>query len=941
MLMVCPSGVMDGGVGLQAMSTNAYAPDGEGGKPLGYLFTDIEDSTPKWENTPEAMALALARHNHLLDEIIAVNGGVIQDHAGDGVFAIFPAGNPVQCALDLQFALQAMDWESVGGLLVRVGVHCGAAGIRTIDKRATNRASRIAASAWGGQIVISAAAAAAFGAVVACEQIDLGNCTLRGITQPMRLFGLAHPRLARNEFPPLRTLLSRGQAAPTPAAPMHGRDEEMKEIVSKLAVSRYMTIVGPGGNGKTRLALEIALERSERQAAYFVSLEGVADDAQFIAVLANTMRLPLHGRMAPEDQVINYLRDKDALLVLDNADRLAGRTRLPARILAACDQVQILVTSREPMSIEGEIAYRLRGLRPPRPTDPDFRATPACRLFLQEVHAVNPSFAMADGEAGVFGAICGVVGGSPLALRLTAQWTPLLTLDEILARLRSGVNFLGELGDTQGSQLAWVFDRSWELLNADQQLALARLSVFKDGFDRQAAEDVAGARLPTVAALERKCLIEQQQPHRFLLHPLIYEYARRKLDLVSEADAGETRLRHARYFCDRVERCYRDARGARQGRMLDLIEQELANLSVAWAHLLQTGALRQARASAEAIFYSLSHRSLFHDCSLMFDVETGDGEMDDYLRSLRANCLFHQGDFQTAESLARRALRCAGADTPTAAHCHHVLGCIAHARGEIVPAASHYERALKQREHLHDLIGSYYSSMALAWVELLRDNVEGARDRVRQARKLCRRAGHRGGMLAVHLCAGDIAVRENRLHDAEASYRQALGVEDDVRHPQHRAAALVRLGAVRIRRNDLTLALDALEESLELAELIGDVRIIVNGRLELARLLRCTGDLGRAKTELLRALGQARDLTSDHQVVAVLIELARVSIAAGDVGAALRIAGVLRAGDLDSVKEEWRALLRELPRTEPSAGEALEEVLSELIDESEFGVLRL
>jgi class 3 adenylate cyclase/tetratricopeptide (TPR) repeat protein len=925
--------------GARAMSTCMHGREEEG--PLGYLFTDIDGSVEKWEQNAEAMELAFARHNRLLEEIIARHGGELQQNTGDGVFALFRAGNPLQCALDLQYALQAENWGSVGGLLVRIGVHVGAPGVREIEKRSIHRAARIMASAWGGQIVISAAAAAAFDMPAESERVDLGICVLKGISQAMRLFGLAHPKLARNEFPPLRTLMSHDQAAPVPAAPMHGRDEEMSEIVSKLAVVRHMTIVGPGGNGKTRLALEIAARRSELQPAYFASLEGIADDAQLTAALAKTMRLPLHGRAPPEDQIVDYLRDKNALLVMDNADRLAGRTRLPGRILAACDQIQILATSREPMSIEGENVFRLRGLRWPRPTDANFRASPACVLFLQEAHAINPAFTIADGEVGMFSAICDLVNGSPLALRLTAQWIHLLTLDEILARLRNGVSFLGELGDAQGSQLAWVFDGSWALLSHDQQVALARLSVFQGGFDRQAAENVAGAEISTLGALERKCLLEQRENHRFLLHPLIYEYAKRKLDFSSDAESNETRRRHARYFLDHVVQCYSDAKGANQGRMLDLIERDLANLSGAWRHAIDAGDLLRMAKAVEAIFYSLSHRALFQDCSLMFGVETGDGEFDNYLRSMRANCQFHQGDFIAAESLAREVLSDSDGDTLTSAHCHHALACVAHTRGDYALAASHYERALAQRERLQDLIGSYYSSLSLAWVTLHRRNPEGARERVRQAYGLCQRAGHLGGMLAVHVCAGDIAAREERLVDAEANYHQALNVEDGVRHPQHRAAVLVRLGSIYTRRNDLDLALEALEESLELAELIGDVRIIVNGRLELARLLRRKGDLERAKIELQRALAQARDLESGHQVVAVLIERARVALAAKEVGVAMRIAAVLWSRDLEHFKEEWNALLAELPDADLPIGEVLDDLVLELINEREFGLLRL
>jgi tetratricopeptide (TPR) repeat protein len=390
-----------------------------------------------------------------------------------------------------------------------------------------------------------------------------------------------------------------------------------------------------------------------------------------------------------------------------------------------------------------------------------------------------------------------------------------------------------------------------------------------------------------------------------------------------------------------IGRCYSDAKGADQGHMLDLIEVDVTNLSGAWAHALEVGDLDRAKEVAEAVFYSFSHRSLFRDCSLMFDVETGDLELDNYLRSMRANCQFHQGDFLIAESLAHQALSGSGAGTLTSAHCHHALACIAHARGEFPLAASHYELALVERTHLDDLMGSYYSTMALAWVELLRDNVAGARERVRQAYRLCQHTEHLGGMLAVHVCAGDIAAREDRLDDAEASYRQALNVEDGVHHPQHRAATLVKLGSIYVRRDKLDLALEALEESLELAEIVGDIRIIVNGRLGLARLLRRKGDLKRAKSELQRALARARGLTSDHQVAAVLVELARVALAAKEVGVASRIVSALQSSAFELDREEWKALLVELPGGDLPADENLEDVLLELINESEFGLLRL
>jgi len=350
----------------------------------------------------------------------------------------------------------------------------------------------------------------------------------------------------------------------------------------------------------------------------------------------------------------------------------------------------------------------------------------------------------------------------------------------------------------------------------------------------------------------------------------------------------------------------------------------------------------RARDVAEAVFYSLSHRSRFRECASLFAIETNESGLNHYFQSIRANCLVHQGDFQTAESLARQTLAACAPKTLASAHCRHALAGMAHARGEFELAGVDYEAALAQRTDLQDLIGSYYSAMSLAWLELQRDNIAGARQRVSQSYQLCQRIGHLGGMLPVHVCAGDIAMREGRTDDALESYRQALGIEDSVRHPQHRASTLVKLGSIYLKRGQLDLAQDRLEEALELAELVGDVRIAVNGRLALARALKAKGDADTAKAELQRALAHAQGLDTGGQVSAILIELARISLAGGDRALAARIAGALRSRDLSTLEEEWGSLMAEMPADSDLAATAdIDDLVLELVNESKFGLLRL
>ena len=228
--------------------------------PVGYFFADIEGSTERWEKAQGAMQLAVARFELLTDELFARHGGVVQDRAGDGVFAIFKSGNPLQCALEMQLSMQRTDWSSVGGLDLRIGVHAGEdVGGNDVDRAVANRGSRIMSSGWGGQIVVSSDAANSFATPEGAHLQDLGLCRFKGVKDALQLFSLVHPELRRAEFPPLRSMLFEGPTAEQMSGPMFGRQAEFGELLSKLSQRRFVTLVGLGGNGKTRLALKAGI----------------------------------------------------------------------------------------------------------------------------------------------------------------------------------------------------------------------------------------------------------------------------------------------------------------------------------------------------------------------------------------------------------------------------------------------------------------------------------------------------------------------------------------------------------------------------------------------------------------------------------------------------------------------------------------------------------
>ena len=260
----------------------------------GYLFSDIDGSTQKWECSGAAMQAAMMRHDQIFAELIAAHGGFIHDQAGDGVFAIFTGGDPLACALALQLALEREPWTGIDELRVRLGVHVGPnptslwsseASAGVAERIAANRTARIAASAWGGQIIVSADAVAAFGVPALARLVDLGAVALKGVEAPMRLYGLAHADLKQTAFPPLRLQEGAQGNLPTPSGRLIGRVEELEILLGLIArpqAGRLINLVGPAGAGKTRLAQEAVRRIGETRAVLYLPIDTVGEGDDFL-----------------------------------------------------------------------------------------------------------------------------------------------------------------------------------------------------------------------------------------------------------------------------------------------------------------------------------------------------------------------------------------------------------------------------------------------------------------------------------------------------------------------------------------------------------------------------------------------------------------------------------------------------------------------------------
>ncbi len=924
------------------------------GRPVGYLFTDIEGSTQRWEKVPARMKIAVARHDHILDEVIRGHGGFIKDRAGDGVFATFDAGNPLECTLDIQRVLQREDWSAVDGLLVRIGLHCGsiADAEPSTDQVYVNRAARIMSSGWGGQIVVSAAAIKAYPLPVGCQLDDLGICRLRDVDEPLRLFGLIHRDLVRTEFPPLRLLSIHSLSLPPQSTPFVGRSRELSEIVAKLedGKTRLLCIVSPGGNGKSRLAAQIAGQFAKHRRVHFVNLETVTSKQQLVFAIAGAMRFPFHGPTPPEDQLTDYLRDKQVLLVLDNFDGLGSEHAFVARLLKTCVSLVVLATSREPLGIQGATDYRLPGFAIPGASVQEVRTSSAYQIFVEEARTANPRFDLLDGDLRTFREICRILGGSPLALHLTAQWVQVLSLEGILAKLRQGLEFLHEDGtDVPERQrsLGSAFEGSWSLLTPEQRDGLSRLSVFPDDFDSAAAEYVSGLDLKTLAALEKRSFVDQSIGRRLALHPIIREFARKKLSEEGTL-ATETLARYSRYYLNWACGVFSQSSTEEQCLLFDQLQLEIANLREAWNIAIRNGALDSIRPAIEPVFYFLIFRALYRDAGGFFDVKTSDGALNIHLAGVLANCLVQQGDFERAEAVALQILEERDIPDIVRAHADHALGNLAHARGSLATAKNHYENALAMRNRLGDSLGCYFSTTSLAALHLLLGDTESARENVKQSFRLSKAKGNTNGMMVAYCLAGDIARHEHRSDDARANYANSLRIEETVRNPQLRAIILLRLGSVLANLGDGAGALARHQEAFDLAAEVGDQRIVTQALLEIGSDRARVGELDHARKALLQAVRIGRQLGAMPLLLRGVLELAAVELRLGRKERAKRLVGSLDPAALGGLRAVYDLLVEQfedplsreaLPT--PAAAPALAAALDELFGEEELSSLRL
>ena len=568
-----------------------------------FLFTDIEGSTRLWQEQPEAMRPALARHDEILRAAIEAHGGHYVKTTGDGAHAVFAtAADGIDAAVAAQVAIGLEEWPLPAPLRVRMGLHSGPAELRDGDYYGTtvNRAARIMSVAHGGQVVLSLAAQE-LARDGGREVLDLGEHRLKDLGQPERIFQVVDPALD-GEFPPLRSLDTFTSNLPTQLTSFVGRDDELAGVAKALDERRLVTLTGTGGVGKTRLSVQVAAEVLPRfgDGAWFCELATAADGETMAQLVAAELGVAQRSGMSLEASISDYLRPKVLLLVLDNCEHLLSAVgALAGRVLRECPGVRILATSREGLAVSGEQVWPLPSLPLPDPSDAPATtaANDAVVLFVERATAARATFALDAANAGAVAEICRRLDGIPLAIELAAARVVSMApveikelLDERFRLLTGGRRTSVERHQTLRATVDW----SYSLLGEQEQAVFDRLGVFAGTFDTRAAQAVVTGDdleswdvLDALAELVGKSMVvaedTAQSTTRFRMLETLRQYARERLDEHGEIDRW--RRRHAEYFVAWAEEAGRGLEGPDEVAWRTRENAELDNLraSVTWA----------------------------------------------------------------------------------------------------------------------------------------------------------------------------------------------------------------------------------------------------------------------------------------------------------------------------------------------------------------------
>jgi predicted ATPase len=770
-----------------------------------------------------------------------------------------------------------------------------------------------------------------------------------------------------------------------------GREEELAAIGRRLAnpTCRLLTIVGTGGIGKTRLALQAAAQNSFLflNGTFFVPLAHLSSADHLPSAIADALGFSFHDREEPKVQILQALREKEILLILDNFEHLTEGAGLLVEILETAPAVKLLVTSRERLNLRWEWVFAIEGL--PYPVDDRHRTTDdgrssivcrpppaerfsAVRLFIERAQQMEWRFSPREEEPWI-ARICQLVEGLPLAIELAATWVREQSCQEIAKEIADNLDLLSvTLRDVpvRHRSLRAVLNHSWNLLTEWQREAFRRLSVFSGTFGDEAAMQVAHVSPPDLSALVNKSLLRCDGSERYEMHTLLRQYAAEKLK-ESPRRAKAIRERHCGYYASFLSQREDQLKGQGQKNALKEIGSQIENVRAAWQRAVDERDVAVIGQALQSLYLFYEIRGWFHEGMQAFEraaralaqTAVGRGSAAHEQGIVLNRLLARQGGlcvrlglYAYAEELLQTSLAAFRSldDQEEIAFALNQLGILAQMMGDLPKARQYYRESLALRRRTGDLHGTAMSLNNLGGVAYRIGAYEEARKRVCRGLALCRRIGDRFGSARALNMLGAVADALGEYENARKYYEESLAICHEIEHKQGMAHALNNLGEIAYARANYPEARQFYDQSLALNREMGDLHGIALSLDNLGRVAWRLGDCTEAKRKLRESLTIFREIDDHWGLADALANLGRAYESTGESQRAwdsfrqalriamsieatplaldilLGVAGLRATGREPLPAVELLSLLLHHPATEQVTRDAAERLLAEL-----------
>ena len=741
-----------------------------------------------------------------------------------------------------------------------------------------------------------------------------------------------------------------------------GREEELSSIAERVGdpTCRLLTLIGPGGIGKTCLALQAAYEALDAflHGVYFVPLASASSSALLGPTVANAFDLQLHGSREPLEQLLDYLRERELLLVLDSFEHLLQGAGFVTDILETASHVKILVTSRERLNLRGEWLLDIQGLAYPQDdSDAHPERYAAMQLFLQNAIQVSADFTPSSENVPHIIHICQLLDGIPLGIELAATLVRTLSCEQIAHEIERDLDFLfTSLRDVpeRHRSLRALFQYSWRLLSEPEKAVLAKLSVFREPFHREAARVVAHADTAALSGLLDRSLLSQDQSGRYDLHALVKQYATEKL-----ADSPKrqriAQRQHCHYYADLLHRQESALKGSQQLEAQIKIGEVIGDVQTAWQWAIEYSEHDALDRSLESLYLFYKARGRYQEGREILALAAQSIQAGSLLQARalarQADFLGWLGEYDQARTLVQRsieALKILGARQELG-FALQVLGRVEFRLSDYTKAREHLQRSVAIFRQIGDQWGLAQALNYLGHVMCsLRGTYGEALPLYEESLALSRQMGNRSGVARALINLGAAEQNMGNYDQARSFYRESATISREIGHRRNLAISLGNLGDVACRYNEYDRATDLLQESLAIKKELGDRFSLIYSLSHLGKVAHRIGRVRKAKEWYDQALQIACDIGATAFVSDVLIGVADLLATTGDTERAMELvqAALNHTGGDQEVKGAADKLLVDLEAELPphvvaacrQQGDAksLETVVAEVLDKKQL-----